>query len=555
APPASAAAIASATAPVGLFANTAISKSDPPPLPATPARTSFFPPVPGGASDDGGLALAGTVAAVPAPAAAAAAAAAPAAAPAGDVVDQLFATVASEDDAAAGGGDFANAATVAAVPAPAPAAATPASDAEAQSVDALFDDLAQAEVSAPAASPPAATPGSAETSFAGLAESEAPAPLAPAADAAPEDDLFAAVDDEEVDPFADVDQVDALDDDPGGWVDDDDDGDVDMLEMEEFGEADIFGSTSAPPPPEGVGSVAPQLALADEVPVAPAKKRSPVLWIVLLAAGGGAGFFALQQPGGLGALLGGSQAAAPTATPLEPAPAGQPAENAEGAAAEAAGADVAQEGAPGQGTGEEMVIGAEEVAEGDGADEQAPAAGDAPAAQAGGEAAAAAAAANLPPVRVEITSVPRGSEVLLDGKPVGTTPTRLELAVGKEVAVTVRTKGYAALTKKVRPAAPPDPVRFKLDPLPYELVVKTTPRGAEVSVGEVSEVSPAPLKLGHLLGSVHVGVAKEGYRRMTRPVRLEEFSERDGVMRAVVEVRLSPLPGVVKPTKKKKRYY
>jgi hypothetical protein len=49
--------------------------------------------------------------------------------------------------------------------------------------------------------------------------------------------------------------------------------------------------------------------------------------------------------------------------------------------------------------------------------------------------------------------------------------------------------------------------------------------------------------LGHLDGSVQVSVGKAGYQRMTRPVRLDEFREENGVMRAEIEVRLSPLPG------------
>jgi hypothetical protein len=40
-----------------------------------------------------------------------------------------------------------------------------------------------------------------------------------------------------------------------------------------------------------------------------------------------------------------------------------------------------------------------------------------------------------------------------------------------------------------------------------------------------------------------VSVGKVGYQRMTRPVRIEEFREENGVMRAEIEVRLSPLPG------------
>jgi hypothetical protein len=79
--------------------------------------------------------------------------------------------------------------------------------------------------------------------------------------------------------------------------------------------------------------------------------------------------------------------------------------------------------------------------------------------------------------------------------------------------------------------------------LPYALVVRSTPPGAEVTVGQRTALTPAPLDLGHLDGGVQVSVSKDGYQRMTRLVRLDEFNEQSGVMRAEIEVTLSALPG------------
>jgi hypothetical protein len=124
------------------------------------------------------------------------------------------------------------------------------------------------------------------------------------------------------------------------------------------------------------------------------------------------------------------------------------------------------------------------------------------------------------------------------------------LAIGKSADVRVSTPGYAAQTKTFVPTADNEPLRFKLEPLPYALVVRSTPLAAEVSVGQRTALAPAPLDLGHLDGGVQVSIAKDGFQRMTRLVRLDEFSEQNGVMRAEIEVTLSPLPGSAAPSQR-----
>jgi hypothetical protein len=94
----------------------------------------------------------------------------------------------------------------------------------------------------------------------------------------------------------------------------------------------------------------------------------------------------------------------------------------------------------------------------------------------------------------------------------------------------------------VSASATPERLHFKLEPLPYAVTVRTDPAGAEISVNGRTAIAPGPLELGHLDGTAMMSVAKSGYQRVTRPLRLEEFIEQDGQMRAVVEVRLSPLP-------------
>src|SRR5438034_10960373 len=98
------------------------------------------------------------------------------------------------------------------------------------------------------------------------------------------------------------------------------------------------------------------------------------------------------------------------------------------------------------------------------------------------------------------------------------------------------------MTKTVVASKSAEPLRFKLEPLPYVVVVRTAPEGGVVSSGSHTAVSPAPLELGHLDGGVQVSVAKDGYQRVTRLVRLDEFTERNAMMKAELDVALSPLP-------------
>jgi hypothetical protein len=150
------------------------------------------------------------------------------------------------------------------------------------------------------------------------------------------------------------------------------------------------------------------------------------------------------------------------------------------------------------------------------------------------------------PVQVEVTSLPRGADVLVGDKRVGMSPLRVELPLGRPADVTVRSAGFAPQTRTITASSDHGPERFKLEPLDYLLFVRTEPPGAELEIGGKSATAPGPLALGHLDGSVLVTVSKAGHQRMTRPVRLEEFSEREGTMRAEIDVRLSPLPGYPK---------
>jgi uncharacterized protein (TIGR02266 family) len=155
-------------------------------------------------------------------------------------------------------------------------------------------------------------------------------------------------------------------------------------------------------------------------------------------------------------------------------------------------------------------------------------------------------AAAAGPVELAVTSEPRAAEVLLDGKSAGHTPATLTLSSSVPVELSVRSPGYATKTEKLSPAAGMGPKHVVLERLSYELIVTTTPPGAAVRVDDKSATSPAPLALGRVDGLVTVNVEKEGFQRATRTLRLEDFSEQSGVMRASVELTLAPLPSARK---------
>jgi hypothetical protein len=150
----------------------------------------------------------------------------------------------------------------------------------------------------------------------------------------------------------------------------------------------------------------------------------------------------------------------------------------------------------------------------------------------------------VPRVEVEVSSQPRDSYISVDGQQVGTTPKRVALPVGREARVTVSTPGYATITRTVVASPGSEPLRFKLEPLPFVLIVHSAPEQAVISAGSRSAIAPAPLELGHLEGVVQISVSKDGYQRVTRSVRIDEFVEKDGMMRLELDVALNALPPV-----------
>jgi uncharacterized protein (TIGR02266 family) len=147
-----------------------------------------------------------------------------------------------------------------------------------------------------------------------------------------------------------------------------------------------------------------------------------------------------------------------------------------------------------------------------------------------------------PDVPLAIHAKPRNAEVWFGDKQQGTAPLTAKLPSNVPVEVSVRSPGFATVTRSITPQEGAAVEAFELAPLPYQLVVTSEPAGATIASAGKSAVSPAPLELGHLEGAVSISVDKEGFQRSTRSVKLEEFQEKDGVMRLEITLSLTPLP-------------
>lgn len=146
-----------------------------------------------------------------------------------------------------------------------------------------------------------------------------------------------------------------------------------------------------------------------------------------------------------------------------------------------------------------------------------------------------------PDVPLVIRAKPRSAEIWFGDERKGTAPLTAKLPSNVPVEVSVRSPGFATVTRSITPTEGAAAETFELAPLPYQLVVTSEPPGAKIASAGKSVVSPAPLELGHIDGMLSISVDKEGYQRSTRSVRLEEFREQDGVMRAEISLSLTPL--------------
>jgi hypothetical protein len=90
--------------------------------------------------------------------------------------------------------------------------------------------------------------------------------------------------------------------------------------------------------------------------------------------------------------------------------------------------------------------------------------------------------ASAPRARLEVTSVPPGAAIDLDGKGIGLANGRAieDLEVGRPFTLVAKFGGYAPTTTVVQPHAGDNAVVIRLEPLPAMLEVESEPSGASV---------------------------------------------------------------------------
>ncbi|HSN84604.1 MAG TPA: TIGR02266 family protein [Polyangiales bacterium] len=143
--------------------------------------------------------------------------------------------------------------------------------------------------------------------------------------------------------------------------------------------------------------------------------------------------------------------------------------------------------------------------------------------------------------KLKVTSVPTGAFVSVNGKSAGRTPLELEHAIGSELSIFSKARGFLARREKVVVQAGQEPVKLVLLPLPYVIEVTTDPPGARVEVSDAGEfVSPGKLDVGVASSSRSVVISKDGYKTVRKSVTRASFVEEPRRMKAAISVALEP---------------
>ncbi|MGE0547239.1 MAG: PEGA domain-containing protein [Kofleriaceae bacterium] len=121
--------------------------------------------------------------------------------------------------------------------------------------------------------------------------------------------------------------------------------------------------------------------------------------------------------------------------------------------------------------------------------------------------------------QVSIASVPKGAEISLDDKTLGTTPTTLNLPCGVPAKLVARKARYAATVRTVTPRADQaKPVRVVLQRATFAVKVSSTPQGAKIMMGrKLMGVTPTSIKLPGFT-PVTLKLTKDGYTAQTEKI-------------------------------------
>ena len=141
---------------------------------------------------------------------------------------------------------------------------------------------------------------------------------------------------------------------------------------------------------------------------------------------------------------------------------------------------------------------------------------------------------------IKIQSEPSGAKIIADGNEVGTTPATIELFEGAHELSIIKS-GYSAwdgdisITSDIPQILP----KVKLLPADANLLVKTIPKGANITVNErYRGQSPLTLSLSPDI-DYKIGISKAGYGLTSRNLRLQSASNQS------ITVDLSAREGIV----------
>ncbi|MDB4971816.1 MAG: TolA protein [Myxococcaceae bacterium] len=143
-------------------------------------------------------------------------------------------------------------------------------------------------------------------------------------------------------------------------------------------------------------------------------------------------------------------------------------------------------------------------------------------------------------VAVEVSTSPRGAEVWVGDEKRGPAPQSLKLPSGVPVVVRATAPGHSEAREELTPSKRTK-LALQLQPFPYVVRVESTPPGAEVTIGAHKGATPVELTLDPPpTGQLAVNAKLEGYEGAKTRLKLDQFVETDGAMRAQLSLTLQP---------------
>lgn len=142
---------------------------------------------------------------------------------------------------------------------------------------------------------------------------------------------------------------------------------------------------------------------------------------------------------------------------------------------------------------------------------------------------------------VTVSSVPQGATLQIDGRSLGNTPLRIQLAAGTYLleisADFYKTREHRLV---VKPNEPQEIKDIRLQPADGKLAIKTKPAGANVMIGGTF-IGQTPLVIDLSPNQEHiVQISKAGYEKATRKVNVPSATS------TRIDVNLKPREGIIR---------